>query len=141
MADLDTFISLLRRSLENDAKILAAISSVASRVDAIEINIRPPPDLQLILALTEQYGDKAFTSAEAIRRARFEVPALRVAIEAACGGRLSGKVLGCKLARIAQSADFTPKVVCLRSERSGNLWRLYPNMVSAPKPLRLVAAE
>lgn len=140
MTDLQLMIALLRRSLENDATILAAISSVASRMDAMEMSLRPPPELQLILALSEQYGDKAFTSAEAIRRARFEVPALRVAIEAACGGRLTAKVLGCRLARVSQTAGITPRLVCLRSERSGCLWRIFPTEVSAPKPLRLVAA-
>ena len=140
MADLETLTNLVRRVLEQNATLLHAMSLHAAELDAIKLSIQPPPDQRLILALVEAYGQHACTAAEALRRARLELPALRAAIEAACGGRLNGKVLGRRLARIARMAEFTPTVVCLRSERSGCLWRIYLSKVSAPKPLTLVVA-
>jgi len=140
MADLETLTNLVRRVLEQNATLLHAMSLQAAELDAIKLSIQPPPDQRLILALSEAYGQLSFTAAEAVRRARMEMPSLAMAIENACAGRIDGRVLGCKLASIARRAEFSPRLVCLRSERSGCLWRIFPDKVLAPKPLRLVVA-
>lgn len=138
MVDLETLASLVMRMLERQDVMLASQSAMATRLDTISHHLQPPPDLRLLLAIVEQFGDASFTAREVIRRGRQISPLLSSAIEAACG-RIDGRVLGQRLARLSKSDIGTFRLVRLHSERDGAVWRIYPERVAPMKPTALVA--
>jgi hypothetical protein len=125
MTDLQAMNSLLLLLHQQGATILASQSALATRMDAIEHRLQPPPDQRLIMALAETFGDREFTAREAIELSRSLAPALAAAIMAACG-RVDGRVLGNRLARIENTKDGPFLLTRLDAVRDGLAWRIYP---------------